>query len=320
MSQGKQDRVQGYFSEMDSILNAANFNPLCRSLSEKQQVRLEELMEKITKKEKLTFRSELYRYLISRYDTRSFSHLLQAAMIEPKNKTVLRELAIYYWLTMDMDRMQLAFKEIRENGVLTEEYCLYGADLLESVPLNGMLLTHGFSDSFGCIYEQVMHGKRGDVFVVSLDLLQSSAYRDQLLKKGIRLPATAAIDTHYVAEFIRLNSNREITCSLTLPIGYFKGITAKKYVTGLGITISSDPQFDNYFYNNYAWNEAFSKAILGISTEQSILLAGNYLPMLLELRMVETQLEGEITELDSEITRIAEKTGKLDLVHLLLKN
>lgn len=318
--QRKQERIQSYFLEVDSILWISSHQSTSRSLSAAQQERLSFLMNKIMKKEPLSFRTELYRYLISRYDTRAFSHLLQAAVYEPEDKTILRELAIYYWITMDMDRLQLAFQQLRDHGILSDEYCLYGSDLLESVPLNGILLTHGFSDSFGCFYEQVTKGKRGDVFVISLDLLQSASYRDQLLKKGMRLPKLNSIDTQYVAEFVQLNSDREITSSLTIPAAYSKAIHQKKYITGLGVTMSSDPQFDNYFYNNYAWNEAFSKGVLEMSTEQSIQLAGNYLPMLLELRRVELQLQGDLTELDTVISSIAKKTGKLELVQLLLQD
>ena len=105
-----------------------------------------------------------------------------------------------------------------------------------------------------------------------------------------------------------------------MPEYYHQAINSNKYLTGLGVTCSSDPNFDNYFYLNYCWNEAFDKGVLEKSTKQSIALSSNYLPMLIVLRKLEANLENDISSIETTIKELAAKCGRTEIVNQLIRN
>jgi len=319
LSTRQQKRLNTYDSLFHQVYQEANEQCCQRSLSPNTQKELQKYVEKMERLAPQSFVAQFDAYLLGRNDVNKYGKLQQAMLLNPTTE-VNRQKLNYYWITQQMDLLPLAFQSLELAHDLTQPLFDYGMDLLESVPLNGILITHGFHDTYGVIYQQVLRGKRQDVFVVSLDLLQSKQYRTNLLRAGMNLPATDFIDTAYFRSFMQLNAAKEIAVSMTVPATYIRPIINQLYVCGLTFTQSPDPNFDNYFYNNYCWNEVFNAAVLTDSTKQSVRLSANYLPMMLSLRAVQEQ-QGVVDErLYLVIKQVAEKTGKLDLVQKLSKS
>ena len=319
LSAKQQRRLNMYDSLFQHAYQAANQNKVQRSFSTETEKELKNYVDKMERLAPQAYATQINAYILGRNDVNKYGKLHQAMLLNP-SVLVYEQKLNYCWITQQMDLLPMVFQELESKNALTALDFHYGMDLLESVPLNGILITHGFHDTYGAIYQQVLRGKRQDVYVVSLDLLQSKQYRTNLTRTGIKLPADDFIDTAYFRSFMELNASKEIAVSMTVPAPYLKPIISNLYVCGLAFTQSLDPNFDNYFYNNYCWNEAFNAAVLSDSTEQSVYLSANYLPMMLQLRSVQLK-QGILDEqLDQAIRQVAEKTGKLDLVQKLSKS
>ena len=268
-----------------------------------------------------SFEYHYFSYVAGNYDVSLFPHLQKAQELRPTNSDVLIQLAAYHVILNQGSKAKEYLAQLAASGRIAPEVIAYDKDLLASVPDNGILVTHGFDDAYGALYLQLKEGYRKDVRVLSLDFMQSQAYRESLAKQGLAMPASKTVDVSFLKEFCRLNVKSNIHLSLTFPKPYFTAIADKLQV--LGLTFQYDPQPASTFsQNEKLWKEIVKKQFAQDAvTEKAKQLSANYLPMLLYLREV---YEGQkntatVAELDKVIDRIAVQSNRYSKVISLKK-
>lgn len=260
-----------------------------RSPSYEQQVEMNDAVSYFENNAPNSFEYHYFTYLAGNYNVDLVDHLFQAEKLKPNNTDVHVQLAGYHMISRDTDSAVIYLNKLIDEGRITQSTLQYAEDILLSVPQNGVLITHGFDDSYGVWTKQLKDGVRSDVQLISLDFLQSGQFRALLKEDGFVLPQRTLIDVTYLKEFCELNPRKEIGISLTTPKEYFQPIQSKLYVTGLVFEYHNE-EFNNFERNDALWNQTLKKYVVeNASDEKSKQLSSNYLPMLLQLRKVYEQ-------------------------------
>lgn len=293
-----------------------------RTPSIEQQAKMDETVRYFELFAPESFEYHYYKYVAGNYSTELFEHLAKAYELKPNNTDVHIQLAAYYIIMQDTTNSKIFLNKIKDIGRITDDAATYARDLMISVPENGILVTHGFDDMYSCEYLQNVLNFRPDVQLISLDFLQSETYRDNLTKKGYKLPDNSIVNTQYLSSFCLLNESKTISLSLTTPKEYFQDIKEKLYVVGLTFEYHSSV-FNNFYSNDYLWNEKLEKTLVYNSlNEKSKQLSSNYLPMLLKLREVYIQQKetDKVTEIDEALDKVSVQCKKYDQVQKLKKS
>jgi hypothetical protein len=266
-----------------------------------------------------SFEYHYFKYTSGNYDVSRINHLREAEKIMPANSDVHAQLAAYNIIKRNSDSANFYVDKLVNSGRLNTNTLLYAEDLLLSVPKNGVLITHGFDDTYSTWRKQQLDGVRSDVTLISLDFLQSEYYRSLLKKDGFKLPEGDIIDVDYLKSFCELNTSKSIGISMTTPKDYFLPLKSNLYVTGLVFEYHQST-FNNFDRNNELWNSSLTKHLIdGAKDEKAKQLSANYLPMLLQLRKVYGQ-KGElkkVKEIDEAIDSVSLQCRKYDQVQKL---
>ena len=290
-----------------------------RSPSVQQQTQMNDAVEFFATNAPNSFEFHYYTYAAGNYNVDLVAHLDSAESIRPNNTDVQVQKAAYNIITENTPKALEYIDKLEESGRLTQNVVEYGKDVLISSPQNGTLITHGFDDSFGTYTAQNKAAVREDVTIVSLDFLQSEAYRSNLESKGYEIPNGEVVDVDYFVEFCRLNQDKSISISMTTPKEYLIPLQKKLYVVGLTFEYHTDT-YNNFSRNDELWNNQLEKTIIDdVSSEKSRQLSSNYLPMLLQLRKVYIQIgdEKKAEEVDKASDKVAVQCKKYDKVQKL---
>jgi len=263
-----------------------------------------------------SFEYHYYKYTSGNYNTDLFSHLESAEKLKPNNADVQVQMAAYYMINGSNGEALKYLDKLVENKRLTASVVVYAEDVLRSVPTNGVLITHGFDDTYGVWYSQMKKGVRTDVQILSLDLMQSDKYRSELKAKGFTIPNADVIDVAFLSQFCFVNASQNLSISLTAPKDYFKSMLANVYLTGLVFEYKTS-SFDNFWRNETLWNEILKKKLTVDSMdEKGRALSSNYLPMLFQMRKVYGQMgkSEKVKEMDAAIDKIGAQTNKYQQV------
>lgn len=254
-----------------------------------------------------SFEYNYFKYISGNYDVSQKEYLLKAAEIRPENVDVKVQLAALYMIENKPSMALMYLDQLIDVGKLDRGVIKYSEDLLRSTPQNGTLITHGLDDSYSTWYMQQKDSVRTDVTLISLDFLQSEAYRQQLENKGYSMPTSEVIDIVYLSKFCELNIDKGLCISMTLPKEYLVPIQSSLYVVGLGFEFHKE-SYNNFYKNDYLWNEEFNKYLVDNAMNQKTKqLSANYLPMLLQLRKVYS-VQGEKEKLE-EVDQVSDKIG-----------
>lgn len=290
-----------------------------RSPSQSQQMDMDNAVDYFEKNAPNSFEYHYFKYVSGNYDVSLISHLKKAEKMRPNNSDVQVQMAAYHMIKNNVSDAKGYMEKLKASKRLTDVSIYYAKDILYSVPDSGVLITHGFDDTYAAWYDQQVKGIRKDVHLISLDFLQSKAYRTQLVKDGFTMPSSTTINVNYLKEFCRLNSGKGISISLTTPKEYFKPIEDKLYVTGLVFEYHTE-EFNNFDRNEKLWNTDLDKYLVNSSTnEKGKKLTSNYLPMLFQLRAVYTEkgLNDKKAAVDKAIDKIAVQCKKYEQVQQL---
>ncbi|MCR9173362.1 MAG: hypothetical protein NXI10_12755 [bacterium] len=266
-----------------------------------------------------SFEYHYFTYTAGNYDVTRVEHLRQAEKIMPNNSDVHAQMAAYNIIKRDADSADLYIDKMLSSGRLNENTLLYAEDLLLSVPKQGVLITHGFDDTYSAYKKQQADGVREDVTLISLDFLQSDFYRTLLEEDGFKFPEQDVIDVDYLKSFCELNDSKPISISMTTPKEYFLPIQSNLYVTGLVFEYHQEV-YNNFERNDALWNTELTKHLVEeAEDEKSKQLSANYLPMLLQLRKVYDQKEEKqkVKEIDKAIDKVSLQCKKYDQVQKL---
>jgi len=263
-----------------------------------------------------SFEYHYYKYLSGNYNTDLFTHLQIAEKLKPNNADVQVQMTAYHIINGATSEASKYLEKLVENKRLTKSVIIYGEDVLRSVPKNGVLITHGFDDTYGVWYAQMKNGVRNDVTIISLDLLQSSKYIDQLKTKGFSFPKTDVIDVVFLNQFCSMNASETLSIALTTPKEYFKSMLSNVYISGLVFEYKTS-EYDNFWRNETLWEKELKKQLVQDSMdEKGRGLSSNYLPMLFQMRKVYHQTGNtvKVKEMDAVIDKIGAQTNKYQQV------
>lgn len=291
----------------------SSFQSYQRNPTNEQQKEMNQANDIIQQQAPNSFDYNLNKYVIGNYNTNNYSNLKSAEQINPNSEEVIKQMAAHNLIMDDDLKSELYLKKLKDNQQLDLQSIDYCEDLLESTPLNGTLITHGMIDSYGAHYNQITNQKRTDVEIINLDFLQSKTYQQKLINKGYIIPKSNNIDVSFFKEFCDKNSDKNIALSLTIPKDYFIPIIDKIYVVGLVFEYHLNTPLSGLMEKNESlWSEKMNKSIILSKEKETIKLASNYLPMLLNLRKYfkEKGDNPKVLEIDRQIEMISKKCNK----------
>lgn len=265
-----------------------------------------------------SFEKHFYTYLVSKYNPKQFPELQQAAQLNPNKTEVQQELAVYGFATNNQQLADSVTQQMIDQNKITTGVLDYATDLVNSVPSNGTLLLHGYTELIPANFEK-NNQNRSDIELISVDLMQSPDYQQNLSKKGFVMPNSTYVDTAFVQEFCSLNASKNIYLSMSFPKEYFQGIS--KFLHPVGLTFGY--KLNRFDYN--AWNtnlieSVWQKDKLGISQDaQSDALSANYLPTLVSIERLyqeynKSEEAKEMSVLILNVATRARKTGQLSKI------
>jgi hypothetical protein len=290
-----------------------------RSPTPVQQMQMNDAVDYFASNAPNSFEYHYFKYVSGNYDISEVAHLREAERLMPSNMDVKVQLAAYHMILNQDDSVQLYLDELSSSGRLAKSAVLYAEDILISAPQNGILITHGFDDTYGVWMNQLKKGIRNDVTLISLDFLQSSAYRKSLKSSGLQLPVGDRIDVNYLSQFCTLNASKSIGISMTTPKNYFLPMKSELYASGLVFEYHSSA-YNNFERNEYLWNHAMQKHLVyNANDEKSKQLSANYLPMLLQMRKVYQQRseQQKVSAMDKAIDQVSIQSRKYKQVQKL---
>lgn len=300
--------------------SSASQNRSQRTPSVQTQNQMNEAVEQLSFTAPESFEYHFYSYQAGNYNTDLVDYLNKAEALRPNNSDVQIQKASYHLIKEETEMASTYLEKLKVSSRLSQDVIHYTEDLLISASQNETLITHGFDDGYGVLYQQLNKKIRTDVQLISLDFMQSPQYRSSLTDKGYQLPKRDIIDVTYLKEFCELNEKKGISISTTVPKEYLTGIADRLYVAGLVLEYKKEVNYDNFNRNESLWNIDLKKTITtNVVSEKGRQLSANYLPMLLYLRQVyeQTGATDKKNEIDQAIDQIAVQSNKYEQVKKL---
>lgn len=262
-----------------------------------------------------SFEKHFYTYLLNKYSSSAFPELKQAAKMEPQKTEVQQELAVYGIAFNDQRLADSVAVQMMKQEKISDGLLTYATDLVNSVPANGTLILHGYTELIPVNYQVNALG-RNDMQLISADLMQSPEYQANLTSRGFVMPNSTFVDTTFVQAFCELNTAKNIYLSMSFPKEYFAGMASSLNTAGLTFAYNQSA-FDYGNWNTSLIETKWNKQKLGISTDQQAdALSANYLPALISIEKLyqqynKTEQAKEINHLILGVATRARKTGQL---------
>jgi hypothetical protein len=286
------DKTVQVFSAFSLVRQNSKFNKFQRTPLPAEQSEMDAKVKQLELISPNSWEYQLAYYAAGNYNLDRSLALEKAYQMNPEHLEIQKQYVSLQYIKGDTVSAQEALSLLSVN-VITMEVETYTSDVLTSCSMNSTLITHGFEDTYGALFNQFSHQQRMDVNVVSLDFLQSPQYRKALEGKGYVLPKTTKIDVGYLSQFCYLNADKELFLSVTTPRTYLEPISKKLFPVGVTFHYANAPsgdlpgrQEDMWFYqlNKYGLNEG----------EERSKFAMNYIPLLMYLERKYIQEGNEV--------------------------
>lgn len=272
-----------YFSNFQSNYLQTKNNPIQRSPSAPAQKQMNEAVGYFNQVMPGSFEANFLTYRAGNYDLRFLPELNKASELQPQNTDVQLEQGLAGIILNDMEQVDSISLKLVKEGYFSNGVMSYSRDLVQSIPENSSLLVHGTSELLPVVYERNTL-KRNDLQVISLDLLQSEQYQQQLSGLGYQLPSSTIVDTAYTQSFCELNAHKNLFLSMSFPKAYLQPLSQDLVVYGLSFGYKPSGT-DAYNWNLNLYKFVWNKEQLGQSQDQrSDALSANYLPCLVNLQ------------------------------------
>ena len=298
----------------------ASNQPRSRSADAPLQEKMDEDVSLLKIESPNSFEYYLFYYMSGNYNVDREKELKLAETMKPSDPDILTQCLANAIVKDDKTSVLVYLQKIKENKLLSNESITYAADLLESSSDNQALITHGFLDSYGVAYQQIVQGIHPEIKLISLDLLQSETYRDGLAQAGYILPSETVINTDYLSSFCSLNNDKKLALSMTIPKDYLLPIQSFLFPVGLVFEYRKDYSFSEpslVARNEQLWNTSLEKQnVYQYKSMESNNLSSNYLPMLLFLKssyLLNNDVD-KLIHIEKEIGTVAEKSGKVSFI------
>ena len=287
------DKTVQVFSAFSLVRQNSKFNKFQRTPLPVEQSEMDAKVKQLELISPNSWEYHLAYYLAGNYNLDRSQALEKAYQMNPENLEVQKQYVSLKYISGDTVSAQNALSLMSVNDVITMEVESYTNDALTSCSMNSTLVTHGFEDTYGALFNQFSHQQRMDVNVVSLDFLQSPQYRKALEGKGYVLPKTTKIDVGYLSQFCYLNADKELFLSVTIPRSYFEPISKKLFPVGVTFQYANAPAEDLPNRQENMWFYQLNKYGLNEGEERSK-FAMNYIPLLLYLEQKYIQEGNEV--------------------------
>jgi hypothetical protein len=279
LSVDQQTEVMSSFSLVRQKSKLSNFQrtPL---LSEQQ-----EMDAKVKQLELLSPNSWEYQlafYSAGNYNLERAPAMEQAFELNQENTEVQKQYFSLKYISGDTVSAENTLSLMSVNDVISLEVEHYTNDVLTSCTMNSTLITHGFEDTYGALFNQFSHQIRSDVKVISLDFLQSPQFRKELEGQGYVLPKYTKIDVAYLSQFCFLNAEKDLFLSVTIPRNYLEPLSKKLFPVGLTFQYAERSADDLPIRQENLWFYQLNKYGLNDGEEHSK-FALNYMPLLMYL-------------------------------------
>jgi len=287
------DKTLHVFSAFSLVRQNSKANKFQRTPLAAEQAEMDSKVKQLELIAPDSWEYKLSFYSAGNYNLNRASAIEQAYSMNPDNLEVQKQYLSLKYINGDTVNSgnTLSLMSLNEDISLAVER--YTSDVLTSCTMNSTLITHGFEDTYGALFNQFSHQQRTDVKVISLDFLQSPQYRKALEEKGYVLPKSSKIDVGYLSQFCYLNAEKELFLSVTIPRTYLDPLSKQLFPVGLTFQYIDAPaedlpirQEDLWFYqlNKYGLNEG----------EERSKFAMNYMPMLMYLEAKYVQEGNEL--------------------------
>jgi hypothetical protein len=263
---------------------ALKSNSTSRSASDLEEVQLQHSVSKL--KGLAQTPSEQIEANVLYYDQGNFNadratELNEALRLNPNHPEGLRLRVANSLVIGDTLTVLTTLNRIESLGLTPQAIRCYASDLINSVPNQTTLITHGTLDTYYAFYEQQLAQKKA-ITIISLDLLQSQQYRALLLKKGYSIPIQPTVDVAYLGDFIRINPATKFAFSMTIPREYLFQFEQDIVPNGLVFLYPNSLNEAQVLLNNEQFMDSFSYLDCGEALDETVsALKQNYLPMIL---------------------------------------
>jgi hypothetical protein len=287
------DKTLHVFSAFSLVRQNSKANKFQRTPLAAEQAEMDSKVKQLELIAPNSWEYQLAYYAAGNYNLDRSPSLEKAYQMNPENLEVQKQYVSLKYMKGDTLSAQNMLSTMSLNELISLEAERYTSDVLTSCSMNSTLITHGFEDTYGALFNQFSHQQRMDVNVISLDFLQSPQYRKALEEKGYVLPKSTKIDVGYLSQFCYLNAKKELFLSVTIPRTYLDPLSKKLFPVGLTFQYIDAPaedlpirQEDLWFYqlNKYGLNEG----------EERSKFAMNFMPMLMYLEAKYVQEGNEV--------------------------
>lgn len=276
-------KYQSSSQSFKSTQYQSSHNPYSRSATPVQQKQMDQTLDEMEMVAPNSFETNLYNYVAGHYDSAKDTFLLRAAEQQPENTELRQQLGAYYYIKNNIPAADSITTTLVQSGTFCAGQMNYSVDLFNSIQANSTLIVHGFNDLLPIVHQLNASENNNNVEIVSLDLLQSDDYKASLSEKGFVFPESKIIDTAFLYQFVKLNPDKNIQLSLTLPKEYFKQFLPDLYPLGLTFVLNKRPEYEDA--NVELWQNEWDKNILLNGTNDfSETWYSNYLPTLIVLK------------------------------------
>jgi hypothetical protein len=288
--------------------NAARYQEQSRSPSSLQQLEMDNIVDQYSAGAPNSFDYHFFKYLAGNFDVSLSQDLFEAKRLQPKNMDVEIQLAAYNLILGKEKELDENLKALKNGGKLQDEPILYATHILASAKNNSVILTHGFDDFYSVLYAQQILEIKKDITLISLDLLQSEAYKAKLKVAGFYIPNQSNVDYNFLKEFCLKNTSKNLYLSMTFPKPYLKELYANLFVQGINFKYCENAE-DLDDQNKIIYEEIKkSDGFTSYQTDKGKNLSSNYLPLLITLK---NQYSTEYNQ--SKVTEIEEIQQQVEI-------
>ncbi len=287
------DKTVQVFSAFSLVRQNSKFNKFQRTPLPAEQSEMDAKVKQLELISPNSWEYHLAYFAAGNYNLDRSQALEKAYQMNPENLEVQKQYVSLKYMEGDTLSAQNMLSTMSLNELISLEVERYTSDVLTSCSMNSTLITHGFEDTYGTLFNQFSHQQRMDVNVVSLDFLQSPQYRITLEEKGYVLPKTTKIDVGYLSQFCYLNADKELFLSVTIPRTYFEPISKKLFPVGVTFQYANAPAEDLPDRQENMWFYQLNKFGLAEGEDRSK-FAMNYIPLLLYLEQKYIQEGNEV--------------------------
>jgi hypothetical protein len=307
--------IQNTFAEIKQMSDQKTPTP--------QQVqKLNYELIKIKNANQNAFEYYLYNYKIGNYDFDRIEDLKMAAQLQPNHPEVLKSLSAFYYIQGITESLKQQLAKMYSAKHFSSELSGFAEDVLNSMPENAILITHGEDDTYPLLIEQYINNTRKDVKIISLDHLQSEDFRNKLKSEGVVIPTGNKINTAFFKEFVTKNGEN-VVIATSVPKSYLNTVSNSINVVGIGFSISENNNSKSQqkklvkLYDQHIKKALNQKLGSGGYSE----LLSNYLPLLFEIRnyWIDKDDKEKVLQIESQILKIGKQTGKSEQLLKMLK-